>query len=607
MKLMYDKRAKDPIYYVQVGIRNGKKVTTKNVAKIGKHSELLKDHPDPLAYAKSEVKRLNEEGGLTHLSLYIDLDKRLAKSDDNASRSTIKNIGYLVLDHLYKKMKIDDFIKDIFKDSKAEYDALSINSILTYDRIIDPGSKLHTINNLDKYFEDPVFDHQHILRFMDVLCLHFDEYIRYLYKASDKVLKRDTTVCYYDCTNFYSEIENEDEDYIDPVTGEVIEGLRKYGLSKDHKPDPLVQMGLFMDTDGIPMSMCVHPGNKAEVKTVLPLEKELVRVVHNSDFIYCADAALGSYDIRKFNSMGGRRFIVTQSLRKLPDTLKEAVFNDFNYKLLTNDRDIKIKTLKEFDPPCNIALYNDKAYKVIDASKEMFMNFYEEKIIDGKKKLVRSKAILDQSLIVTFSRKTYEYQRNVRKRQIERAKELLGKKDPDQIKKGPNDIRRFLKRKDGHKDLYILDEDMIKEEEKYDGYYVIATNIKDRSVKDILDISHRRYKIEECFRITKTDLLGRPEYHYLKTRLIAHFLICYTSLLLYRLLEVDLERQGAHFTTKEIINTLKNMNVTSINDVIYKALYTNSKALEAMIKAYGLGLDKEYYLLNDLKKLTKNR
>ena len=607
MKLMYDKRAKDPIYYVQVGIRNGKKVTTKNIAKIGRHSELLKEHADPLAYAKSEVERMNRERDLKGVTLYIDLKKKLAVSEDNTSKSTIKNIGYLFLDQIYKKMDIDSFIKLIFEDTKVAYDPTVIARVLAYDRIIDPGSKLHTVNNMHKYFEDPLFDHQHILRFMDVLYDHYDEYISFLYKASSKVIKRDTTICYYDCTNFYFEKEREDEDYIDPFTGEVIEGLRKYGYSKEHRPNPLVQMGLFMDRDGIPMSMCIHSGNKAEVSTVLPLEKELIKVVSKGDFIYCADAALGSYDIRKFNALGGRRFVVTQSLKKLPDPLKEAIFNDFDYKLLSNDKDIKIQTLKGFDPLSNIALYNDKAYKVIDASKELVMPFYEEKIVDGKKKRMKAKALLDQKLIITFSRKAFEYQRHIRSGQIQRAKSLLESKDPDDIKKGPNDIRRFLKRKDGNKDLYVLDEDKIKEEERYDGYYAIATNIDDKSIQAILDIPHRRYKIEECFRITKTDLLGRPGYHYLKERLITHFLICYTSLLLYRLLEVSLDRNDTHFTTKEIINTLKNMNVASLDDVVYKALYTNSKSLEAMVKIFGLPLDREYYLVSDLKKMVHKK
>ena len=607
MKLMYDRKAKDPTYYVQVGIRNGKKVTTKNIAKIGKHSELLKYHPDPLAYAKSEIERMNKEKDMTNVTLYIDLKKALDKTEDIASKSLEKNIGYLILEDIYQKMDIDRFIKEIFKDTKVGYDALAINRILTYDSILDPGSKLHTINDLHKYFEGPSFDHQHILRFMDVLYSNYDAYISYLYRASSKIVKRNTTVCYYDCTNFYFECEKEDDGYIDPFTGEMIEGLRKYDFAKDHRPNPIVQMGLFMDKDGIPMSMCITKGNEAEVNTAIPLENKLIDTLKNNDFIYCADSGINSYHICKFNSMGGRRFIVTQSIKKLPDTLKEAVFNDFEYRLLSNDRNTSIKTLKEFDPLSNAALYNDKAYKVIDASKELTMDYYEEKIVNGKKKMVKAKALLDQKLIITFSRKAYEYQRSIRNKQIERAKRLLETKDPDQIKKGPNDVRRLLKRKDEKRSIYVLDEAMIKEEEKYDGFFAIATNIDDVSVKEILDISSRRYKIEECFRITKTDLSGRPGYHYLKKRLISHFLICYTSLLIYRLLEVSLDRSGSHYTTKEIINTLKNMNVVSLDGIVYKSLYTNSKVLESMVKISDMNLDKEYYLKSTLRKYISKK
>ena len=471
----------------------------------------------------------------------------------------------------YRDLNIRTALEKMMSETRATFDLNQIVRFLVFDRILDPGSKLHTVSHLDSYYERPRFGYQHVLRGMDVLSENFDDYICHLYEASSKIIKRDTTVCYYDCTNYYSEIETADEDIVDEYTGEIIEGFRKYGLSKDHRPNPLVQMGLFMDSDGIPMSMCLTKGNEAEMNTVLPLEKKLVKIIKNSDFIYCADAGLGSYDIRKFNAMGGRRFIVTQSLKKLPDTLKEAVFNDSYYRLLSNGREISIETMKRIDPASNLSLYQDKAYKVEDASKELVMDFLEERIIRGKKKTVKAKAALEQRIIITFSRKSYEYQRKIRAGQIERAKKLLKTSDPEAIKKGANDVRRFIKRKAATKESYILDEEKIREEEKYDGYYIIVTNVYDKSVQEILDISSKRYRIEECFRITKNDFVSRPYYHRLKERIIAHFTLCYTALLIYRLLEVQLDRNGTHFTTRQIIETLKNMNVTDFDGFILES------------------------------------
>ena len=606
MKLYYDKRLANPTYYVQVGYRVNGKVTTKIIEKIGKYNDLLKDHEDPLEYAKSYVRKLNEEQDISRINLTCNLKKKLDESENLISKSTTSNIGYLVLDDIYKKLELDKFFKSLNDKSKFTYDAALINRILTFDRILYPRSKYQTVNNLNTYFEKPAFEYQHVLRFMDVLAKNYDEYISHLYKYSNKVIKRDTSICYYDCTNYYFEIEKADEDIIDEVTDEVFEGFRRYGMSKEHRPNPIVQMGLFMDKDGIPLSMCLSKGNTQEQLTALPLEEKLIKSIDTNNFIYCADAGLGSYNIRKFNSLGGRKFIITQSLKKLPEVLKEAVFNDYDYRLLSNNKNISINTLKEFDPSSNLELYNDKAYKIIDASKELVMNILEEKqLANGKTKTVKAKATLDQKVIITFSRKMKEYQRNIRNGQIDRAKNLLKNIDPDNFKKGPNDFRRFIRKDNSKKDSYILDEDRIKEEEKYDGYYLVATNVDNMSVKEILNISSNRYKIEECFRIIKTDFDGRPVYHRLEDRIKAHFLICYTSLLIYRLLTTLLDKNDTHLTNDQIIETLRNMNIVNIDGLIYKSLYTNSYALKSLLGVTKQNLDHEYYLKSNLNKLCK--
>ncbi len=614
MKLWFDRKSKDPTYFIQQGFRNGKKTSTRNVKRIGKHSELLAITDDPLAYAKEQVAKYNEEMKNTKVSmdLSIDFDKKVRASDDVVSASALRNIGYYYLQHIYHDLQIGCFFKDVSNDRKIEFDPNLVNRFLTCARILSPASKLRTHVHLTDYYEQPDFDYVHILRTMDLMEENYEEYIRHLYKNSSNVVKRNTSVCYYDCSNFYFEIESPDLDYVDEVTGEVISGFRKYGMSKEHRPNPIVEMGLFMDSDGIPLSMCLVPGNQSEQTTAVPLEKELSHMLKGKSFIYCADAGLGSYHIRNFNSMGGRAFIVTQSIKKLSDILQQAVFSDCDYRLLSSGDPVSLQEMKEFDrkDDANRALYLDKIFKVIPADNLIDLGLYDEKKFkNGKTKQVKVKGLLPQKLIITFSRKMMEYQRYIRNRQIERAKNLLKNIDPETYKKGPNDVTRFIKRnskgKNGEKavDQYVLDLELIAEEEKYDGFYAVATNLDiaetpaamKTDVGQILDISAQRYKIEDCFRLMKTNFSSRPVYHRNKPRIIAHFMICYTALLIFRLLQKKLDLAGYHFTPNDIVETLQNMQVTDINDLFYTATYEGSQILTALNTIYPLSqLDRTY-------------
>ena len=615
MKLFYNKNSKDPIYYAQQGIRNGEKTTTRNVKKFGKHSELLKITDDPLTYVKEEIQKMNEEyrSGKVNFTLSADFNERVPHTQDTASSSTWLNIGYFFLQDILKDLKLKDFFREKTLGRKTTFDCYTIHRFLTYARILDPLSKFATWHRLDTYYEKPDFDYQHILRFMDLLEENYDDYLAWLYRQSNSIVKRDTSVLYYDCSNFYFECEQADEEIVDEVTGEVVRGMRQYGMSKEHRPNPIVEMGLFMDSRGIPITMCLHPGNTSEQLTAIPLEQEVLKMLPGAKFIYCADAGLGSYNIRKFNSMGGRAFIVTQSVKKLSDTLKKAVFNDYDYRLLSNDKPVSIEYMKTFDrrDEENLKLYNDSAYKVVEADKAVDLGLYEEKTLkNGRTVQVKAKGLLKQRIIITFSRKMMEYQRAVRGRQVERAKKLLALNDPEEIKKGPNDVKRFMKRtaktKSGEKVevTYILDKEKIAEEEKYDGYYAVATNLADPA-KDILAVSGKRYQIEDCFRVMKTNFNGRPVNHRLRERIRAHFLICYTALLVYRLMEARLDDQGTHVTVEALITTLKNMNVANIHDIEYMALYNGSKALDALTQLTMLPLDRLHYRPKELNSMIK--
>ena len=609
MKLYYDKRLKDPTYYIQQGFRNGKKTTTKNIKRLGKHSELLLITDNPLEYAKNEVKKMNEEyrSGRSEFIVTMDFNERIPSTDSPCSNSTSLNIGYLYLKDIYAKLNLSDFFKSVSSDRKITYDCNKICQFLTYARILDPASKYGTYDKLDTYYEKPQVEYQHMIRFLDILDRNSDQYLKHLFDNSENIVKRDTSVMYYDCTNYFFETEKPDEEIVDEVTGEIIFGLRQFGISKENKTSPIVEMGLIMDSRGIPISMCIHPGNTNEQLTAVPLEKEVIKITGNKKFIYCADAGLGSYNIRKFNDMGGRAYIVTQSVKKLGQEIKDIVYNDSNYRLLSNDDTITLKEMRTFNKKDanNLSLYNDFAYKVIPANTAMDTGLYEEKVYkNGRTKKVKAKGTLHQYIIVTFSRKMMEYQRTIRERQLERAKKLLRLKDPEKIKKGPNDIRRFLKNTSSDTANYVLDMDKIHEEEKYDGFYAVATNLDD-SAKDILAVAQNRYKIEDCFRIMKTNFDARPVFLRKPERIRAHFLICYTALLIYRLMECKLDDNLTHVTTSNLIKTLRNMNVVNMDDMYYKSIYSGSQALDALERCFELQLNRKYYRPSDLNKIVK--
>lgn len=609
MKLYYDKRLKDPTYYIQQGFRNGKKTTTKNIKRLGKHSELLLITDNPLEYAKNEVKKMNEEyrSGRSEFIVTMDFNERIPSTDSLYSNSTSLNIGYLYLKDIYAKLNLSDFFKSVSSDRKITYDCNKICQFLTYARILDPASKYGTYDKLDTYYEKPQVEYQHMIRFLDILDRNSDQYLKHLFDNSESIVKRDTSVMYYDCTNYFFETEKPDEEIVDEVTGEIILGLRQFGISKENKTSPIVEMGLIMDSRGIPISMCIHPGNTNEQLTAVPLEKEVIKMTGNKKFIYCADAGLGSYNIRKFNDMGGRAYIVTQSVKKLGQEIKDIVFNDSNYRLLSNDDAITLKEMRTFNKKGanNLSLYNDFAYKVIPTNTAMDTGLYEEKVYkNGRTKKVKAKGTLHQYIIVTFSRKMMEYQRTIRERQLERAKKLLRLKDPEKIKKGPNDIRRFLKNTSSDTANYVLDMDKIHEEEKYDGFYAVATNLDD-SAKDTLAVAQNRYKIEDCFRIMKTNFDARPVFLRKPERIRAHFLICYTALLIYRLMECKLDDNLTHVTTSNLIKTLRNMNVVNMDDMYYKSIYSGSQTLDALERCFELQLNRKYYRPSDLNKIVK--
>ena len=449
------------------------------VEKLGNENAIREKYNcDPDVWAKEYVKKLNEQEKLDNADVQISFSPSSRISRNHQYEF---NIGYLFLQSLYHQLGIDKICNAISKEYRFDYDLNNILSRLIYGRIIHPCSKIATLRFARTLLEQPVFSEQHIYRALDVLAEKFDFIQEKLYTNSFALGKRKSGVIYYDCTNFFFEIEEADED-----------GLRQYGKSKENRPLPIVEMGMFIDSDGIPLSICINPGNTNEQVTLKPLEQKIISDFHMSKFIVCTDAGLASKANRKFNDLQDRAFIVTQSIKKLKADLKEWALDTEGWRIY-GQRSKKKYSIADLDP--------DIYYDTI---------FYKEQWID--------QGSFEEKLIVTYSLKYCMYQRNIRNNQIDRAQRAISQGSARVRKKRQNDFMRFIERisitdegETADKDKYYLNHDRIAEEERYDGYYAVVSNIDDNAC-DIIKINRQRWKIEECFRIMKTDFKSRPAY-----------------------------------------------------------------------------------------------
>lgn len=486
--------------------KDGKR-TTKVYENIGNMDSLKQKagSENPLVWLKNYVEELNNKAKNKTLPIIIKKyeDKIIEKDIQN-----LFNIGYLFLQTIYYSLKLNKICDEITNKYQFKYNLNSILSNLIYARIIYPSSKLKTLELCQNFFEHPNFDYNHILRALEIISKESDYIQSQLYINSNKLIKRNNRILYYDCTNFFFEIEQEDK-------------LRKYGKSKENRPNPIVQMGLFMDGDGIPLSFEITPGNTNEQVTLKPLEKKIIEDFQLADLVVCTDAGLASTANRKFNNTNTRKFITTQSIKKLKEYLKlEALDLTKGWTLPGNSKTYDISKLRTDEKL--IEQYKDKT-------------FYKERWIkeDG----------LEQRLIVTYSVKYQEYQRHIRNNQIERAKKLIEKNPTKLGKVKQNDPKRFIEvvnttsnGEAAEETHYSINQNIIDEEAKYDGLYAVCTNLED-AVEDIIKVNHRRWEIEESFRIMKSEFDARPVYLSREDRIKAHFVTCFLALVIYRLLE----------------------------------------------------------------------
>ena len=547
---------------------NGKR-TTKIFEKLGNQQQ-VEDRfgkNNTIQKIKEYINELNSKDKNELVKLELNSSKRIIKEKRNF------NIGYLFLEKLYNDLKIKDICNKIQDQYKFEFNLNEVLSYLVFARIIYPSSKLETFKQCQNFIEQPTFKLHDEYRALSYIANNIDFIQENLFINSKNVIKRNSKVIYYDCTNYFFEIDEEDD-------------LRRYGISKEHKPNPIVGMGLFMDGDGIPLSFNIYPGNQNEQKTLIPEESKIINdfKLNDTKIILCTDAGLASDEIKNYNIKDGRGFVITQSLKKLKEEYKEQVFDKKNWRL---SGDLK-------------HLYNLDEIESNENLKEKYYDSLFYKIIETETKSVK------QDTIVTFCFKYFDYNRNIRNSQIERAKKNINLNNVTRKGKNQNDPNRFIEEisstTDGvvaNEKTYSINEALIKEEEKYDGYYALSTNLIG-NIDDILKITKGRWEIEESFRIMKSDFLARPVNLSREDRIKAHFMTCFISLLIYRILEKKLDYK---YTTKEILDTLRNMNITELKGSGYIPSYERTDITDFIHEKYNFNTDTEIITYKKIKKI----
>lgn len=579
MRLSISKSKNAVSLYVIKSTYENKKNTSKVVEKLGTYDSLKEklNGEDPIEWAKKYVEELNkkEKENKREILVKYSPDKFINKDEQR-----FFNGGYLFLQSIYYELGLHKICMEISKKYKFNFDLNSVFSRLIYSRIIYPASKLATFELSKRFMEQPNFEIQHIYRSLDFLAKESDFIQASLYNNSLKISKRNTGILYYDCTNFFFEIEQAD-----------FEGLRQYGVSKEHRPTPIVQMGLFMDGDGIPLAFNINKGNTNEQVTLKPLEEKILADFGLSKFVVCTDAGLASNNNRIFNTQGERAFITTQSIKKLKAHLKDWALSTNGWKLPNDEKiyDIsKLDTLLEIASP-------EEAIKIKNKV------FFKEKWINENG--------LEQKLIITYSIKYRDYQRNIRYSQIERAKKTINS-NPKKIEKHrQNDFKRFIEKttctKDGEiadKDFFNINLELIEKEQLFDGFYGVCTNLEDNA-SEIIKVNQRRWEIEECFRIMKSEFKSRPVYLSRDDRINAHFTTCFISLIIYRFLEKKLDFS---FTCNEIINGLRDMNFKDIKGEGYEPLYTRNDFTDAIHNSFNFRTDYQILTKNKIKNILNN-
>ena len=570
MKVTTTKSKNSESFYITKSYVNSEgKSTSKTIRKLGTLKELSQqlgtDRDGVMAWAKEQARIETQKYKKQNQAKTVLIPFHADRTLDYHQQKLFKG-GYLFPQAVYYQLGLDRICRKIKDKHSFHYDINAVLSDLIYTRILEPSSKLASYRVAKEFLEPPSYEEHDVYRALDVLASECDLIQAEVYKNSNFVSQRMDRILYYDCTNYYFEVEQ-------------AEGSKQYGKSKEHRPNPIIQMGLFTDGQGIPLAFSLFPGNQNEQKSLKPLEQKVLTDFGHEKFIYCCDAGLGSEANRELNHMGKRAFIVTQSIKKLPKEDREWALSPKGFKRVMDDEPVDINNLKETD---RVHL------------------FYKDEPYTTKR--------LGQRLIIAYSPNYAAYQKEIRGRQIERAEKMVASGRRKAERKNPNDPARFVWKlavtKEGEKAKihYFLDEGKIAEEESYDGLYAVCTDLLDDDVKDILKVSEGRWKIEECFRIMKTEFEARPTFVRLENRITAHFLICFLALLVYRLLELKLE---GTYTCEEILSTLKRMNFADIEGQGYMPLYKRERITDALHEVCGFRTDYQFITKQKMKEIQK--
>ena len=569
MRVTTSKSKNAESFYISKGFINDKGVSTSVIVrKLGTLKDLLPEHgptrDDVMAWAKEEARletlKYKEERENKSIQITFHADRQL-----DYDKQTFFRGGYLFLQSVYYQIQMNKICRKLKQKYRFRYDINAILSDLIFTRILEPCSKRSSYKAASEFLEKPSYELHDVYRALDVLGAECDLIQSEIYKNSHFLGERNDKILYYDCSNYYFEIEQED-------------GSKKYGKSKEHRPNPIIQMGLFMDGDGIPLAFSLFPGNANEQTSLKPLEKKVLGDFGCQKFIYCSDAGLGSESIREYNHMGERAYIVTQSLKKLKKEEKEWALSPQGFKRVSDNAPVDITKL----PADDKGLY------------------YKDEPYTTKK--------LHQRLVVTYSPKYALYQKSIRDKQVGRAQKMLDSGNTKKSRKNPNDPARFIGKmavtKEGEAaDIqHYLDEDKISEEAQYDGLYAVCTDLLDDEVGDILKVSEGRWQIEECFRIMKTDFSARPVYLQDENRIKAHFLICFLALTIYRFLEKKLKYK---YTCEELLDTLKAMNFAEIQEQGFIPLYKRETITDDLHDVCGFRTDFQFITKSKMRTIQK--
>ena len=550
---------------------NGKRSTKiyENLGTIDK-IKLRSGNTDPLVWLNNYVNELNNKIKENTLPKII---KKYPNKVINKYINNLFNVGYLFLQKIYYDLKINDICNTISDKYQFKFDLNDILSKLIFGRIIYPSSKLKTFEESKKFLEGPNFQYHHIGRALEKLCLESDFIQSELYKNTNNYSPRNNKILYYDLTNFFFEVEQEDN-------------LRKYGVSKEHRPNPIVQFGLFMDGDGIPLACDINPGNTNENITLKPLEKKIINDFDLSKVVVCTDAGLASIANRKFNNTNNRRFITTQSIKKLKEEYKSWALDKNGWKI--HNIPNKVIDISKLFTDDELAL------------KWKDTTFYKERWINDNG--------LEQRIIITFSLKYKNYQEKIRQGQINRAQKLIDSNPKKIGKYKQNDYKRFINNiittengEIAENNNYSINQKVIDEESKYDGFYAVCTNLED-DVSSIVKVNHQRWEIEESFRIMKSEFKTRPVHLSREDRIKAHFLTCFLALIVYRYLEKKLD---CKYTSTEIIETLQNMNMNEEKGYGYCPNYTRDDITDDLHEKFKFRTDYEIIDYKNMKKICK--